>query len=186
MSTARCRFLSSINLPLSRHRDKGKRINGRKRHLAVDTLGLPVMITVTPADTTDRDAVRELLWRLRVMQPQLTQVWADSAHAGQLTTWSDDFLDMTLRTVSRPRGTKGFVVDPRRWKIERTLDRIMTSRRDVRDYERLPQHSEAHLTWALITLMTRRLTRRGPRPDWSKQPPPHPPAGGLSGPTPGR
>ncbi|MDH6604519.1 hypothetical protein M2164_000154 [Streptomyces sp. SAI-208] len=45
----------------------------------------------------------------------------------------------------------------------------MQSRRNVRDYERLPQHSEAHLTWALITLMTRRLTRKGPRTTWSKK-----------------
>ncbi|MGW3826604.1 transposase [Streptomyces sp. NPDC005071] len=111
----------------------------------VDTLGLPVMITVTPADTTDRDAARELLWRLRVMQPPITQVWADSAYAGQLINWSDDFLHRTLKTVSRPRGAKGFVVLPRRWKVERTLDRITKSRRNVRDYERLPQHSEAHL-----------------------------------------
>ncbi|WP_369199084.1 transposase family protein, partial [Streptomyces djakartensis] len=43
-------------------------------------------------------AARELLWRLRVMQPQITQVWADSAYAGQLINWSDDFLNMTLRT----------------------------------------------------------------------------------------
>ncbi|WP_078987538.1 transposase [Streptomyces sp. XY332] len=89
-----------------------KKINGRKRHIAVDTLGLPVMITVTPADMTDRDAARELLRRLRVMQPQITQVWADSAYAGQLVNWSEDFLKMTLRTVSRPRGAKGFVVLP--------------------------------------------------------------------------
>lgn len=130
------------------------------------------MITVTPADTTDRDAARELLWRLRVMQPQLTQVWADSAYADQLTTWSNDFLDMTLRTVARPRGAKGFVVLPRRWKVERTLGWIMRSRRNVRDYERLPRRSEAHLTWVLITLMTRRLTRRGAQTDnWSKKPP---------------
>lgn len=72
------------------------------------------MITVTPADTTDRDAARELLWRLRVMQPQITQVWADSAYGGQLINWSGSFLDITLRTVSRPRGAKGFVVLPRR------------------------------------------------------------------------
>ncbi|MGV9350653.1 transposase [Streptomyces spiralis] len=58
-------------------------MNGRKRHIAVDTLGLPVMITVTPVDTTDPDAARELLWRLRIMQPQITQIWADSAYAGQ-------------------------------------------------------------------------------------------------------
>lgn len=148
--------------------DAGKKINGRKRHIAVDTLGLPVIITVTPADTTDRDAAREL-WRLRVMQPQITQVWTDSAYVGQLINWSDDFLHMTLKTVSRPRGAKGFVVLPRRWKVERTLGRIMKARRNVHDYERLPQHSEAHLTWALITLMTRRITRSGPRKDWSKK-----------------
>ncbi|MEU9256339.1 IS5 family transposase [Streptomyces sp. NPDC048270] len=92
--------------------DPAKKINGRKRHIAVDTLGLPVMITVTPADMTDRDAARELLWRLRLMQPQITQVWADSAYAGQLITWADTFLKMTLKTVSRPRNAKGFVVLP--------------------------------------------------------------------------
>lgn len=78
------------------------------------------MITVTPADTTDLDAARELLWRLRVIQPQITQVWADSAYAGQLINWSGDFLNMTLKRVSRPRGAKGFVVLPRRWRVERT------------------------------------------------------------------
>ncbi|MFJ9753062.1 transposase [Streptomyces chartreusis] len=130
--------------------DAGKKINGRKRHIAVDTPGLPVMITVTPADTTDRDAARELPGRLRLMQPQITQVSADSAYAGQLTNWSDDFLSMTLRTVSRPRGAKGFVILPRHWKVERTLGWIMKARRNVRDYQRLPQHSESHLTWARV------------------------------------
>ncbi|MFF3160212.1 transposase, partial [Streptomyces sp. NPDC057910] len=132
-------------------------------------LGLPVMITVTPADVTDRDAAREVLWRLRLMQPQITQIWADSAYAGQLVNWSKDFLDMTLKTVSRPRGAKGFVVLPRRWKVERTLGWIMNARRNVRDYERLPQHSEAHITWALVTLMTRRLTRKSPQGKWAKK-----------------
>ncbi|WP_107425812.1 transposase [Streptomyces sp. CB02009] len=86
---------------------------------------------------------------------------------------SDDFLKMTLKTVSRPRYAKGFVVLPRRWKVERTLGWIMKSRRNVRDYERLPQNSEAHLTWALITLMARRLTRGGkPRTQWDRKPRP--------------
>lgn len=75
---------------------------------------------------------------------------------------------MTLKTVSRPRGAKGFVVLPRRWKVERTLGWIMKARRNVRDYECLPQHSEAHLTWALITLMTRRITRGSHQARWTK------------------
>ncbi|WP_454339986.1 transposase [Streptomyces ambofaciens] len=65
-----------------------KKLNGRKRHIAVDTLGLPVLITVTTADTTDRDAARELLWRLRVMQPQVTQAppTPASSPTGQTTS----------------------------------------------------------------------------------------------------
>jgi transposase len=126
----------------TRSYDAANKINGRKRHIAVDTLGLPVMITVTAADRTDRDAARELLRRLRVMQPQITQVWADSAYADQLVNWSDDILKMTLKSVLRPRGAEGFVFLPRRWKVERTLGWIMKSRRNVRDYEKLPQHSE--------------------------------------------
>lgn len=62
--------------------------------------------------------------------------------------------------VSRPKGAKGFVVLPRRWVVERSLSWLTQARRNVRDYERLPQHSEAHLTWAAMTLMTRRLTRQ--------------------------
>lgn len=141
--------------------DPAKMINGRKRHLAVDTKGFPVMIMVTPADMRDRDAARELLWRLRLMHPKITQVWADSAYAGQLVIWAEDLLHMTLKTVSRPKGAKGFVVLPRRWRVERTLGWIMNTRRSARDYERLPQHSEAHLNWSLITLTSRRLTRKG-------------------------
>ncbi|WSI59917.1 transposase [Streptomyces platensis] len=114
----------------------------------------------------------EMLWRLRLTHPQITQVWADSAYAGQLVTWADDFLRLTLKTVSRPRGAKGFVVLPRRWRVERTLGWIMRVRRNVRDYERLPQHSESHLTWALITVMTRRLTRKGAARGWTQRPTP--------------
>lgn len=86
-----------------------------------------------------------------------SQVWADSAYAGQLVHWADDRLWLTLRTVSRPRGAKGFIILPRRWKVERTIGWLMKARRNARDYERLPQHSEAHLNWSFITLMARRL-----------------------------
>ncbi|MGW6845747.1 transposase [Streptomyces sp. NPDC054958] len=150
--------------------DAAKKINGRKRHIVVDTKGIPVMIMVTPADMTDRDAARELLWRLRLTQPQINQVWADSAYAGQLVDWARDFLNITLRTVSRPKDAQGFVVLPRRWRVERTIGWIMNARCNARDYERLPKNSEAHLNWSLITLMTRRLTRKPAR--WTKKPAP--------------
>ncbi len=65
--------------------------------------------------------------------PQIPQVWADSAYASQLVTWAEDFLDITLKTVSRLKGAKGFVVLPRRWRVERTRGWIVNARRNVRD-----------------------------------------------------
>lgn len=79
------------------------------------------MITVTPADIQDRDAARDVFWRLRLTQPQITQVWADRGYAGDLVNWARERLWLTLHIVSRPKGTKGFVVLPRRWKVERTM-----------------------------------------------------------------
>lgn len=93
------------------------------------------------------------------MHPEITVVWADSAYAGQLVDWAKKTLKLTINVVSRPPGHPGFIVLPRRWIVERSLSWIMRARRNVRDYERLPQHSEAHITWAAITLMTRRLAR---------------------------
>ncbi|MGW1538701.1 hypothetical protein ACWCPM_00115 [Streptomyces sp. NPDC002309] len=85
-------------------------------------------------------------------------------------SWSADHLWLSLRPALRPKGTRGFVVLPRRWKVERSIGWIMNARHDVRDYERLPQHAEAHLNRAFITLMTRRPTRTGPRADsWTKK-----------------
>ncbi|MFC9083347.1 transposase [Streptomyces sp. NPDC057062] len=105
----------------SRGYDAAKKINGRKRYITVDTLGLPVMITVMPADIQDRDAAHDVFWRLRLIQPQITQVWADRGYAGGLVEWARERLCLTLRVVSRPKGTKGFFILPRRWKVERTM-----------------------------------------------------------------
>jgi transposase len=144
----------------SRGYDPAKKINGRKRAVVVDLGGLPLMMMVVPASMTDRDTARELLFRLRLTCPEVVQVYADSAYSGELVAWAKKFLGMTISVVSRPAGATGFVLLPRRWVVERTLSWLLRARRNVRDYERLPQHSEAALTWSAITLMTRRLTRR--------------------------
>ncbi|WP_107069407.1 hypothetical protein [Streptomyces durhamensis] len=90
-------------------------------------------------------------------------------YAGDLVDWARERLWLTLRIVYRP---KGFVVLPRHWKAERTIDWCMNARRDARDHERLPQRSEAHLNGALLTMMTRRLTRKNSRTgSWSKKSP---------------
>ncbi|MFE3022089.1 transposase [Streptomyces sp. NPDC059256] len=83
-----------------------KSTNGRKRHITVDALGLPVMITATSADIQDRDAARDVFWRLRLTQPQITQVWADRGYAGELVDWARDRLWLTLRIVFRPKAPR--------------------------------------------------------------------------------
>lgn len=64
--------------------DGAKLINGRKKHLNVDTKGLLVTVKVTPADVTHRDAARELLSELCKINPELTLMWADNAYTGVL------------------------------------------------------------------------------------------------------
>jgi transposase len=145
--------------------DAAKAVNGRKRHLAVDTKGLLVDVLVTPADITDRAAARLLLARLRIAHPEITLVWADSAYGGELEKWAKDELGLTMRISRRPPGARGFVVVPRRWVVERSLSWIMRARRLVRDYERLPQHSEAEISFSAITLMARRLADGRVQPD---------------------
>ena len=73
----------------------------------MDTKGLPLFVMVTPADMTDRNAAKEVLFRLRLMHPEITIVWADSAYAGQLVTWAKTYLNLTIKTVGRPKHTPG-------------------------------------------------------------------------------
>jgi transposase len=142
--------------------DAGKKINGTKRHIAVDTLGLLLTVLVTAASVQDRDAARPLLWNLRKAFPSVTLAWADGGYAGKLITWAKTRLKpkLTLQIVKRPDDLHTFQVLPRRWVVERTLSWITRHRRTVRDYERLPAHHETYIYWAMIIIMTRRLARQ--------------------------
>lgn len=68
---------------------------------------------------------KEVLFRLRLMHPEITIVWADSAYAGQLVTWARTYLNLTIKTVSRPKNAPGFIVLPRRWVVERSHAWVM-------------------------------------------------------------
>ena len=144
--------------------DEAKKINRRKGHLICDNRGLVLLVMVTAANVTDRDAAKELLFRLAFMHPEIAIVWADSAYAGKLVAWARTYLDITIKAVRRPPDAKSFVVLPRRWVVERSWSWIMRARRHCRDHERLPEMSESLITWAAITLMTRRLTHRKAQP----------------------
>jgi transposase len=152
--------------------DAGKKTKGRKRNIATDCLGLLLMVTVTTAGMQDRDTAHRLLALLREHFSTITLVWADGGYAGRLVTWAKAVLHLTITIVKRTDDTKGFVVLPRRWVVERTFGWLTRHRRLVRDYERRPEHHEAMVWWATVTIMTRRLTRElagdPPPPRWGQ------------------
>lgn len=127
---------------------------------------MPLAVMVTKASPHDSIPARDQLFRLRLTHPELTA----AAYGGTLIDWSRTFLGITLKTVPRRKDQDGFAVLAKRWRVERAISWIMRARRNVRDYERLISHSEAHITWTFITLMVRRLTQP-PRPPRSS---PHP------------
>ncbi|MEQ4206280.1 IS5 family transposase [Actinopolymorpha sp. B9G3] len=138
--------------------DAGKKINGRKRHIVVDTLGLLLVVMVTAASVQDRDAAKPLLQRLARSFCRIKLVFADSGYAGKLVDWALQQLKLTLQIVKRT-DKHSFQVLPRRWVVERTLAWIVRHRRCARDYERQPEHHESMVRWAAIRLLSRQLVR---------------------------
>jgi len=142
----------------SRGWDNAKKVNGRKRHIAVDATGLLLEVLITPASVQDRDAARPLLFNLHRARRHVRLAWADGGYAGKLQPWAATWLKLAVQIVKRPGNQHTFEILPRRWVVERTLAWITSHRRCARDYEGLPAHHEA-IYWAMITLMTRRLAR---------------------------
>src|SRR5262245_10561805 len=136
--------------------------NGRKRHIAVDTMGLLLAVVVTSAAVHDAEAAKPLTDELgRERFPRLALIWADSkyhnhglyAHLEQ----RQDEAGWWLEVVSRPAGSKGWVTLPRRWVVERTFAWLGRYRANSKDYERTTRSSEGMVYASMIRLMTRRL-----------------------------
>jgi transposase len=142
----------------SRGYDAGKKINGRKRHIAVDTDGLLLVVWVSVASVADKFGGLRLMVLLREKFCNLDRIWADTAYRGPVARWCERVLAFAVDIVTRIQST-GFVVLARRWVVERTFAWITRNRRTVRDYERLPAHHESMIYISMIMLMSRRLTR---------------------------
>jgi putative transposase len=138
--------------------DGGKLVKGRKRHLLVDTLGLPIAWYVTPADLSDSQGAHRLLGGLAYFLPRLKKIWADAAYRGkELAEWCLQQGDgWDLEIVEREPGTRGFRLLPRRWIVERSLAWISRNRRLAKDYERMVQTSETLIELAATRLVLRR------------------------------
>lgn len=140
--------------------DGGKKITGRKRHIAVDTLGLLLVVVVHSASIQDYHGARLVLENIKPTYRRLKVVFADGAYrkAG-LPEWVAGTCRLILQTILRPVGLKGFQVLPKRWIVERTFAWLSRHRRLSKDYERLTENSEAAIHIAMIDLMTKRLAR---------------------------
>lgn len=138
--------------------DGGKLVKGRKRHILVDTLGLLLAVIVLPANSTDRAGLQQLLLTYRWHWPRLETIWADGGYAGPLAWWVvSTFLLLHLVIVKRSDNSKGFVVQPKRWVVERTFAWLARFRRLSKDYEFQTDSSEAMIYLAMSRIMLRRL-----------------------------
>ena len=141
--------------------DGGKRVNGRKRNIVVDTVGNLLSVIVNAANTNDRVGAKAAFDKLGdATTSSLQKVWADGGYSG------DNFLNMvhevlqsTVKIAYRPPNAKGFVVVPVRWVVERTLAWLGRYRRLSKDYEHCTKSSEGVIYVASIATMLKRLAR---------------------------
>jgi transposase len=141
--------------------DAHKCVKGRKRHLLVDTLGLPLSFYVTPANVHDTIGARCLLAGLAYFVPRLKKIWADQAYQGhELADWCKATGGWELEVVKRTPEVHGWSHQPRRWIVERTFSWLSRNRRMSKDYERKVQTSETLIEVAMIRLLLVRLGRR--------------------------
>lgn len=137
--------------------DAAKKVNGRKRHIVVDVIGLVLAVIVHSADVQDRDGAQRLFWLVKGTFPSLSLVWADSAYGGRLVGWVHRMCGIVIEVVRRNQDVTGFHVLPRRWVVERTFAWIGRYRRNSKDYEVLVESSESMIYISMIQTMLHRL-----------------------------
>ena len=167
--------------------DPAKNVEGRKRHLLVDTEGLVLKAKVHSARVPDADGIGLLLGSARVGLSRLSHLWVDAGYQGRGRRWAEEAMGLSVEVVRKPKKPvpekvaelwaaewakegkavdwqklmppKGFRVLPRRWVVERTFAWISHNRRMAKDYERLCATGEAFIYAAMTRLMARRLAR---------------------------
>ena len=168
--------------------DPAKKVDGRKRHLLVDTEGLVLEVRLHSAKVTDQDGIRLLLEQAQGRFARLSHLWVDAGYQGRGRKWVEEVMGLSVEVVRKPpkpvpekvaevwarewakaEGKKidwqklmpprGFRVLPRRWVVERTFAWICHNRRMSKDYERLCATGEAFVYAAMARLMVRRLAR---------------------------
>lgn len=137
--------------------DGGKKINGLKRHILVDAAGRLLAACVSPADVHDSRMAPELLRASRRPWPFIERVWADSAYRGERVGMASP---IHVEIVTGPPNQRGFIVQKRRWVVERTFAWIGRNRRLARDYER---HASTALSFVFLAAARVLMARVGRR-----------------------
>jgi putative transposase len=133
--------------------DANKKVTGRKRHVAIDTLGLLLVVVVTAASLQDANSAPIIGARMRGHFPRLKKIWVDAGYKEQFIGWFKEHCEWMVEVVTRREGAVGFEVQPHRWLVERTLGWFNLCRRLSKDYEYYPETSEAMVYLASIRLM---------------------------------
>jgi putative transposase len=139
--------------------DAGKKINGRKRHILVDTLGLLLVVVIHTANIQDRDGLALVCRRLRRRFPWLRLIFADGGYQGETAACAAAQERLRLQIVKREPGTRGFAVLPKRWLVERTFAWLGRNHRLAKDFEATLVSAATMVHLASIQLLARRLAR---------------------------
>jgi putative transposase len=123
----------------------------------VDTNGLLLSVVVHSAGIQDRDGAKLVLDACKDQYPRLAHIWADGSYRGALIEWVKAEHGWTLEIVEKPAEQKGFSVLPRRWVVERTFAWLGRYRRLSKDYDLLPETSQAWIYLAMTHIMLKRL-----------------------------
>ncbi|MFC9222467.1 transposase [Streptomyces hygroscopicus] len=138
--------------------DPAKRVPGRKRGLAVDVLGLVIAVVVLAANVHDNTTGIALLSQVAHNGGgTVSKALVDQAFKTQVVT-HEAGLGIDVEIVQRDPQHKGFVPQPKRWRVEQTYGILILHRRLVRDYEHRPSSSTSRVYWAMTHVIVRRLT----------------------------
>ena len=142
--------------------DGGKKVVGRKRHIAVDVEGSPIVVEVHKASVQDRDGAAAVIVALLEVAVHVRKLFADSAYAGAKLQDALQALGVSqlIEIVPKAKGAKGFTVLSRRWVVERTFAWMGRCRRLSKDVERTVASSLAWVKLAGCRFMMRRVARR--------------------------
>jgi len=138
--------------------DGFKNVKGRKRHIIVDTIGCVLAVMVHAANVYDGNGARGVIQKLFKGLDTVKIIWADQTYRGDLEKWVGEEFSCELEVVEKKK-QKGFVVQPKRWVVERTFAWLSRFRRLNRDYEREPKSSESMVNIASIRLILKSLTK---------------------------